>query len=212
MELLQQFDWKVPDWIVIPGGNLGNVSAIGKGFLEMQEMGLITRLPRIAVAQSAQANPLYLSYLKQFEEFEPIQARPTLANAIRIGDPVSVEKAIKTLKTFNGVVEQASEQELADAAARADRTGLFTCPHTGVAFAVLFKLLKNGVIQGDERVIVISTAHGLKFTDVKVQYYGDQLREAGIAPRYGNAPVELSPDYETVRSHVLRELDVRTKG
>ncbi len=212
VELLQQFDWQVPDWIIIPGGNLGNVSAIGKGFLEMQKMGLIERLPRIAVAQSARANPFYLSYLRKFEQFEPIHAQPTLANAIRIGDPVSVEKAIKTLKAFDGVVEQASEQELADAAARADRTGLFTCPHTGVAFAVLLKLLENDVIQGHEKVVVISTAHGLKFTDVKVQYHGDRLREAGITPHYHNTPVELSPDYESVRDLVFRELDGRMKG
>ncbi len=209
VELLQQFDWDLPDWIVIPGGNLGNVSALGKGFLELLEMGLIDRLPRIAVAQSARANPLYLSYQKGFDSFEPLQAQTTLANAIQIGDPVSAEKATRTLKAFNGVVEQATEQELADASARADRTGLFCCPHTGVAFAALFKLVDRGVIQKGQRVVVISTAHGLKFTDFKVQYHRDQLRDMGVEPRYANMPVELPADYGTIRDTLYRTLEKR---
>ena len=93
------------------------------------------------MAQAHSANPLYRSFEKNFDSFEPIRARSTLASAIQIGNPVSGEKAIHTLKTFGGVVAQASEQELADAVARADRTGLFACPHTGVAFAALFKLI-----------------------------------------------------------------------
>ena len=207
VELLQQFDWEVPDWIVIPGGNLGNVSALGKGFLELQEMGMIDRLPRIAVAQSAHANPLYLSYLKAFDSFDPIHAEMTLANAIQIGDPVSAEKAVQTLKVFGGVVEQATEQELANAAARADRTGLFCCPHTGVAFAALFKLVDQGIIQRDDRVVVISTAHGLKFTDFKIGYHQDQLRDMGVTPQFANRPVELPADYQAVRDQLFRTLE-----
>ncbi len=87
IELVQQFDWEVPDWIVIPGGNLGNVSALGKGFLMMKELGLIQKLPRIAVAQAENANPLYLSYLTGFETYQPVQAEKTLASAIQIGNP-----------------------------------------------------------------------------------------------------------------------------
>ena len=144
IELVQQQDnWEVPDWVVIPGGNLGNVSALGKGFLEMEQIGIIDRLPRIAVAQAAHANPLYLSYLNGFERFETQRARTTLASAIQIGAPVSRERAIRTLKRFDGVVEQATEDELANASARADRTGLFTCPHTGVALATLIKLVER---------------------------------------------------------------------
>jgi len=207
IEIVQQFDWEVPDWIVIPGGNLGNVSALGKGFLEMLEMGLIDRLPRIAVAQSAQANPLYRSYQKNFDLFEPVQAERTLASAIQIGDPVSAEKAIRTLKTFGGVVEEATEQELADASARADRTGLFCCPHTGVAFAALFKLVDRGIIRKDERVVVVSTAHGLKFTDFKINYHQDQLGDIGVSGRNVNLPVELPADYDAVRDALLRRVD-----
>ncbi len=208
IELVQQQDnWEVPDWIVIPGGNLGNVSALGKGFLEMEEMGIIDHLPRIAVAQAANANPLYLSYLNGFEGFEPQKARSTLASAIQIGAPVSWERAIRTLRRFNGVVEQATEDELANASALADRTGLFTCPHTGVALATLFKLVERKVIAADSKVIVVSTAHGLKFTDFKTSYHRKELGGHGVESRHPNKPFEMDAHYENVRSAVLRLVD-----
>jgi len=125
VEIVQQFDWEVPDIVIIPGGNLGNVSALGKGFLMMQELGLIDRLPQVIVAQAQKANPLYESYLTGFKEFHPKQAEKTLASAIQIGNPVSINKAVKILKQFNGIVEQASEEELANASALADKTGMF---------------------------------------------------------------------------------------
>src|SRR5450755_1902001 len=191
MEMVQQFDWEVPDWVVIPGGNLGNVSALGAGFLMLYELGLIRRLPRIAVAQAESANPLYLAYMRGFDQLEPIFARPTLASAIRIGNPVSYARAVRTLQRFDGVVEQASETELAEAAARADLTGMFNDPHTGVALAVLEKLAANGTIQPGQRTVVLSTANGLKFTDFKVKYHERALGELGITSRYANRPVEL---------------------
>jgi threonine synthase len=209
VELVQQFDWEVPDWVVIPGGNLGNVSALGKGFLLMHELGMIRKLPRICCAQAARANPLYLSYQKGFEEFEPVTAQKTLASAIQIGNPVSINKAIRVLKRMDGVVEQATEDELANACARADRTGLFTCPHTGVALAALFKLVERGEIKSSDRVIVISTAHGLKFSDFKLQYHRKELAEVEI--KYANLPIEIAADYGAVRDRVLQELD-RAEG
>src|SRR5258707_13318994 len=157
IEIVQQFDWEAPDVIVIPGGNLGNVSAVGKGLLMMKDLGLIAKLPRIVVAQAQKANPLYRSYLRQFESFEPIQAQKTLASAIQIGNPVSFENAVRTLRQFRGIVEQATEAELADAAALGDRTGMFNCPHTRVALAVLITLLKAGKIGKSDLVVVIST-------------------------------------------------------
>ena len=207
IELCQQFDWEVPDVIIVPGGNLGNVSALGKGFLLMEDLGIVTRRPRIVVAQAANANPLYLSYLSGFREFHPVTAKETLASAIRIGDPVSREKAIRILKEFNGIVEQATEDELANACARADATGLFTCPHTGVALAVLIKLVERGEIKRDERVVVVSTAHGLKFPEFKVQYHQKALTD--VVSRHANAPIELPADYDTVRDALMRELDRR---
>jgi threonine synthase len=210
IEIVQQFDWEVPDWIVIPAGNLGNVSALGKGLLMMKEMGLINKLPRIACAQAANANPLYLSYLTGFRDYQPVLAQKTLASAIQIGDPVSYERAVKVLRALDGIVEQASEDELANAAARADRTGMYCCPHTGVALAVFFKLVDRGEIQTSDRVVVISTAHGLKFTSFKVGYHDQTLKD--VAARYANPPLELPADYSVVSKaidHAVGQLGER---
>ena len=196
IEIVQQFEWEAPDWIIIPSGNLGNISALGKGLLMMKELGLINRLPRLVAAQAKRANPLYLSYQTDFKKFEPVQARSTLASAIQIGNPVSYERAVKTLKAFDGIVEHVNEDKLANAAVCADRTGLYACPHTGVALGALFKLLDRGEIKRDERVVVISTAHGLKFSNFKVDYHNEQLD--GVIERYANPPLELPADYDTV--------------
>jgi len=206
IEMVQQFDWEVPDWVVIPGGNLGNVSALGAGFLMMKELGLIQKLPRICVAQAQAANPLYRAYKDGWDKFKAVTAQPTLASAIQIGNPVSVKKAIRTLNKFEGVVEEATEAELADAAARADRTGLFNCPHTGVALAALEKLIARREIRSTDRAVVVSTANGLKFTDFKVQYHEGTL-PAVPNPRYANHPVYLPNDYVAVRDEVRRRLD-----
>jgi threonine synthase len=204
IEIVQQFDWEVPDWIVIPAGNLGNVSALGKGLLMMRELGLIEKLPRIACAQAAHANPLYLSYLSGFEEYHPQAATKTLASAIQIGAPVSYERAVKVLRAFEGVVEQASEDELADASALADRAGLYCCPQTGVALAALFKLVQRGKILPEQRVVVISTAHGLKFTGFKVGYHEETLAE--VVARHANPPLELPADPTMVRKAIEQRL------
>src|ERR1700731_3185413 len=206
MEMVEQFDWEVPDWVVIPGGNLGNVSALGAGFLMLYELGLIRRLPRIAVAQAERANPLYLAYTRGFDHLEPIFARPTLASAIKIGNTVSYDRAVRTLQRFDGVVEQATEDELAEAAARADLPGMYADPHTGVALAVLEKLARNGTIEPGQRTVVIPTANALKFTDFKVAYHERQLGELGIASRYANRPVELPADLDAVRRAVEESL------
>jgi threonine synthase len=197
-EIVQQFDWQVPDLIIIPGGNLGNVSALGAGFDMMLDLGLIKKRPRIVVAQAAAANPLYRAYKNNWA-FEPITAAPTIASAIRIGNPVSIRKAIRTLQRYDGVVEQATELELADAAARADLTGLFNCPHTGVALAALEKLIARGEVSRSDRIIVISTASGLKFTDFKVAYHTGDARQRG---RFANPPIELPNSYDEVRKVV----------
>ena len=211
MELVQQFDWQVPDWVVIPGGKPGQRQRPGQGIpAHARARHDLQAATRIACAQAQRANPLYLSYLKGFDEFEPVQAQPTLASAIQIGNPVSVEKAIRTLKDFDGVVEQATEAELADAAARADRTGLFNCPHTGVALAALFKLVDRGIIRKQDRVVVISTANGLKFPEFKIQYHEGQLPE--VASRYRNTPIDVPADYDKVRDAVLRAIEDRSSS
>jgi threonine synthase len=207
IEIVQQFDWEVPDWIVIPGGNLGNVSALAKGLDMLVDLGLVSRRPRIVCAQAENANPLYLAYQRDFRVFEPIHARPTLASAIQIGNPVSYEKAVDAIRRYDGIVEQASESEIAEEAARADRTGLFNCPHTGVALAATRKLVERGTIRPSDRVVVISTAHGLKFVDFKVRYH--EMRLEGIESQDPNPPIELPADYAAVRDRMLREIERR---
>ena len=199
IEIVQQFDWEVPDVVIIPGGNLGNVSALGAGFDMMTDLGVISKRPRIVVAQAAAANPLYLAYMNGWS-FEAVTAQPTQASAIQIGNPVSIQKAIRTLQRYDGIVEQATESELAEASARADRTGMFNCPHTGVALAALIKLRERGEIATSDRVVVISTANGLKFTDFKLGYHEGRL--PGVTPRNPNLPIDLPNDYDAVRKAV----------
>jgi threonine synthase len=205
IEIVQQFDWEVPDWIFIPGGNLGNVTALYKGFEEIRELGIITRIPKIVCCQAEAANPLYLAYKSGWKEFHAVHAGDTQASAIRIGNPVSRSKAIKAIMRHDGKVEQASEQELADAVARADRTGLFNCPHTGVALAALLKFVQRGEIKANERVVVVSTAHGLKFGNIKADYHMGKL--PGITPTYANPPVELAPQRQAVYDAVMRHME-----
>jgi threonine synthase len=204
-ELVEQFNWGVPDFVIVPGGNLGNVSAIGRGFEMLKELGLIDKYPRLVCAQAEQADPLYRSYKSGFKKFEAIQAKKTLASAIQIGDPVSVKKAIKTLQAFDGIVEEATESELANAVGRANLTGLFCCPHTGVALAVLEKLVNQGEISKSDRVVVVSTANGLKFTDFLHKYHSNKLE--GISSEFAYAPVDLPADYEKVKEAILNSVD-----
>ncbi len=207
LEIAQQLDWTMPDWIVIPGGNLGNVSALAKGMDMLIELGLISKRPRICVGQAEAANPLYLAYQKDFEVFEPIAARTTVASAIQIGNPVSYQKAVDALRRYDGVVEQATETEIMEECARADRTGLFNCPHTGVALVALRKLQARGLVRSSDQVVVISTAHGLKFVDSKLAYHSMELEE--IVSEHPNPPIEMAADYQAVRDQMLREIDQR---
>jgi len=208
VELAQQLDWEVPDWVVIPGGNLGNAGAVGRGFLMMKELGLVPRLPRLVVAQAAQANPLFQAVAAvggkptRDVEVAPVAARPTLASAIQIGAPVSAKRALRALEALDGIVEQASEQELSDAAARADRAGAYACPHTGVALAVLEKLAARGTIRRGERAVVISTAHGLKFSDFKVGYHARTL--PGVQARLTNPSVQVAANLGAVQDAIAK--------
>ena len=204
IEIIQQFDWEVPDWMIIPAGNLGNISALGKGLLMMRDLGLIKKLPRIVCAQAANANPLYLSFKDGYKEYKPVEAKKTLASAIQIGAPVSYERAVKVLRQFDGIVEQATEDELANASAHADRAGLFTCPQTGVALAALSKLIERKVIKKKDRVVVISTAHGLKFSQFKVGYHEKTLSD--VNSLYPNPPILLPADIKSVRYAIDRAI------
>ncbi len=200
IEVIEQLDWEVPDWFVIPGGNLGNVSALAKGLILLKELGLIQSLPRICVAQSANANPLYQSYKNDYKEYKAIKAKTTLASAIQIGDPVSYPRAVRALKHVDGIVEEATEAELANAAAEVDRFGMFNDPHTGVALACLKKIVHRGVVKKNEKVVVVSTAHGLKFSDSKTSYHEGKLHFDSL---FSNKPIVL----EAKANLVLEQLD-----
>jgi threonine synthase len=206
IELLQQLDWDVPDWIIIPGGNLGNASAVGRGFLMMKQLGLINKLPRLVVAQASAANPLFRAVSaaggvpKAGLDVKAVPAKKTLASAIQIGAPVSARRALRALEALNGMVEEATEQELSDAAARADLAGAYADPHTGVALAVLEKLASRGTIKKGQRAVVISTAHGLKFSDFKVGYHAGTLE--GVRPNLVNPSVKVKASLGAVQDAI----------
>jgi len=204
IEIVRQFDWQVPDWIIIPVGNLGNISALYKGLKLLRDLGLIHKLPRLVAAQAGKANPFYQSFRTGFAQRVALQADKTLASAIQIGDPVSYDKAVQAVQMTDGLVEEASEHELANAAALADLTGMYACPHTGVALAALFKLVQAGQIQRSDRVVVISTAHGLKFTSFKTGYHEGGL--ADVESRHANPPVYLPADARVVQETLARRL------
>lgn len=203
-EICQELGWNVPDTVIIPGGNLGNVSALAKGFDDCLAMGLIDKKPRIVLAQAENANPFFQAYQRGFDKLVPVHAKKTLASAIQIGNPVSYPKAERAIKNYNGIVIDVSEDELANAAERADKIGLYACPHTGVALGALLKLRAQGAIDKDEEVVVISTAHGLKFTEFKVAYHKQELE--GISAKYANpifeAPAELGPVMDILKKEM----------
>ncbi len=196
IETLQQLQWQPPDWFVIPVGNAGNISALGKGLLEARELGLIDRLPRIAGVQVEAANPLYLSYKNGFKEAVSVEAGQTLASAIRIGQPVSYHKAAKVIQQLDGVVEEVGEQAIMDAKARVDACGVSICPNSGAAVAGYLKLRTAGIIGRDERVVLIATAHGAKFSQSTLDYHRSEL--SGITPRGANPVQPLAATLEAV--------------
>ncbi len=200
LEIAQQLGWNVPDWVVIPSGNMGNAAALFAGFTMAKELGLTTALPRLCIAQAAKANPMYRAFIAGTEEVTPIVAEPTQASAIRIGNPVSAPRAMRALRGMNGVVEEATESELADACARADRTGLYADPHTGVAIACARKLRERGVINATDRVVVVSTASALKFTELKLAYHESKLPD--VPTPLANVPVGLPPDVDIVAKNL----------
>jgi threonine synthase len=205
IEIVRQFNWEAPDWIIVPAGNLGNISALYKGLQLLKVLGIISRLPRLVAAQASNANPFYMSYQNGFDEKISISAKTTIASAIQIGDPVSYQKAVKAIQNTDGIVEEANEHDLANVGALADLTGLYTCPHTAVALAVLTKLIRNGSINSDQRVVVISTAHGLKFTGAKMGYHNETLED--VRSFHANTPMNLPADAIVVSDAIERKLN-----
>ena len=177
IETLHQLNWKVPDWFVIPVGNAGNISALGKGLRELYALNIIDKLPRLAGVQTIGASPLFESYKNGFADLKPQKAKATKASAIQIGDPVSFKKAIRELQHFNGVVEVVTEVELMDWKAKIDSLGISICPNSAVAVSGAMKLRDNGVINKQDDVVVILTAHGSKFSNTAVEYHGNKTNQ-----------------------------------
>ncbi len=186
-ETLQQLHWSVPDWIVLPGGNLGNTSAFGKAFFEAKELGLIDRMPRFAVIQAAGANPLYQAYKRGFDALKTVKAK-TIATAIKIGNPVNYEKAIRTLRWTNGIVEEATDEEILDAKAIVDASGIGAEPASCATVAGVKKLVRNGTIKKSETVVGLLTGHVLKDPDAIAKYHDRERNHA-----YSNPPREIGP-------------------
>lgn len=174
IETIQQLRWQVPDWIVVPGGNLGNSSAFGKALHELYGLGLIDRMPSIAVIQAEGANPLYQSYKRGFDKLEPMHAE-TMATAIKIGSPVNYPKAVRAIQWTEGVVEQVTDQEIMDAKALIDGQGIGCEPASACSLAGVRKLVEAGVIKSNETVVGVLTGHILKDPDATIDYHENKL-------------------------------------
>ncbi len=194
-EILQDLDWRAPDWIVLPGGNLGNSSALAKGLGELRALGLIDRLPRIAVVQAAGANPLYTAW-RAARDLVPVRAQ-TIATAIQIGDPVSWRKCLRGLAETDGVVTEVDDQAIVDAKAQVDAAGIGAEPASCATVAGLKRLVAEGVIAPDAHVVGVLTGHLLKDPDVVVHYHQGTL--AGLRSTFANAPVRVRGELDEVR-------------
>ncbi len=196
LELLQDLDWKPPDWVVVPGGNLGNNSAIYKALSELHCLGLLHRLPRIAVVQAAGADPLYRAFMSKAERVEPLPNAETIATAIRIGNPVSATKSLRAVRETNGVVEHVTDQETMDAKAMIDAAGIGAEPASCVTVAGVRKLTAANVIKPDEKVVCVLTGHVLKDPDATAKYHRGTL--PGFSTPHANAPVVCDADLQSV--------------
>jgi threonine synthase len=178
LEIAEEFDWQIPDHVIVPGGNLANSSALGKGFLEMKHLGLISKVPKISVVQAEGANPLYLSLLHQDGRvLQPVQAN-TRASAIRIGNPASWRKAARVIQQTGGYCEQVSEAEIALAKAEIGQEGIGCEPASAVTLAGLKKFVRQGRVQPSESVVLLLTGHTLKDSEYTIDFHRGKLLTA----------------------------------
>ncbi len=202
IEMLDQRDWCVPDWVILPGGNLGNTAALGKAFRELRQWGFIDREPRIAVVQAAGASPFYC-YMNACDgaTFVPEGHPETLATAIKIGDPVSWPKAEREVRRTGGTVEFATEQEIADAKAILGRCGFGCEPASAASLAGLKKLVNKGIVATDADVVGILTGNVLKDPDYIYRYHTGQLDAPDgrrMASTFGNKPEVVPNDPDQI--------------
>ena len=198
VEMMDQLDWNPPDWIVLPGGNLGNTSAFGKALRELRELELIPRLPRLAVVQAEGAAPFY-DFMRAGagREFRAVEHPETLATAIKIGDPVSWPKAELEVAASGGAVEKVTEQEIADAKAQIGLCGIGCEPASAATLAGIRKLVAAGAMRHDARVVAVLTGNLLKDPDYIYRYHTSQLDAPGgsrLKSTFGNQPVVVPND------------------
>ncbi len=207
-EMLDQRDWRAPDWVVLPGGNLGNSSAFGKGLREMRDLGLIDRLPRLAVIQAEGSAPFYdLWHAADRSRLNAVGHPQTLATAIKIGDPVSWPKALKEVVTSGGVVEKVSEQEIADAKAVIGQCGIGCEPASAATLAGIRKLTAAGTMRADGDVVAVLTGNVLKDPDYIYRYHLGELQDPdgkAIISHFGNPPIVVAHDEEKIARVVER--------
>jgi len=204
VEMLDQRDWRVPDWVVVPGGNLGNVSAFGKGLRELNRLGFIDRLPKLAVIQAEGAAPFYEFMKAPFGGgFHAVEHPETLATAIKIGDPVSWPKAWHEVSSSGGLVEKVTEQEIADAKAQIGFCGIGCEPASAATLAGLKRLVAAGKIGAGEDVVAVLTGNLLKDPDYIYRYHAGQLKtttDEALQSTFGNPPVVVPNDPEKIES------------
>jgi threonine synthase len=204
-ELLEQLDWQPPDHIIVPGGNLGNSSAIGKALLEMLDLGLIPHLPKLSVIQAEGANALVRTLREAGgKHLVSVQAE-TRASAIRIGNPASWEKAVKVLQATGGACEQVSELEIAQAKAEIGAEGIGCEPASAVTLAGLKKLFRQGFVKPEETVVLILTGNLLKDPDFTMEFHRGDLfkgtsdeRESAKLNSFRHPPVVLDATMDAV--------------
>jgi threonine synthase len=200
-EMLDQRDWRVPDWVVLPGGNLGNVSAFGKGLREAKETGLIDHLPKLAVIQAEGSAPFHDFVKSGAHEFRAVCKPETLATAIRIGDPVSWPKALNEIQCSQGTVEKVCEQEIADAKAVIGRCGIGCEPASAATLAGIRKLTASGVIDRKSDVVAVLTGNVLKDPDYIYKYHTGKLEAPGglkLRSTFGNRSVVVPNDADRI--------------
>jgi threonine synthase len=206
IEMMEQCEWEPPDWIVLPGGNLGNTSAFGKALHEMKKLGFIHRMPRLAVIQAEGAAPFYELFISADRScLHPVDKPQTLATAIRIGNPVSWQKALRTLECTNGVVERVTEQEIADAKAIIGRDGIGCEPASAATLAGIKRLTSTGAIESSANVIAVLTGNVLKDPSYTIAYHtdklasGDKSQEHLIKGTFANRPARISADKNQIK-------------
>jgi threonine synthase len=193
LELLQQLGWQSPDWIVVPAGNLGNTAAFGKALREALALGLIAKVPRIASVQAAGAAPFATAFAEDFAVRRRVRAE-TVATAIKIGDPASWDRAVRAIRETNGVVLAVSDEQILEAKAVIDASGVGCEPASAASVSGVRQLVAEGTIRSDDRVVAILTGHVLKDPGMLLRYH----QETEPAPSGANRPVEIEPDLRAV--------------